>query len=161
MVIILSMQLLMMRLLPWCYISPPTRTNYSWKKKCSKNWAHTAEWKINDRSFYDILDQICMDTNLYSFVKQHESKRDERGAYYHIYSRWLSPNHFDATASEAEMALQTSRYDDKKKAWNWEKFVAWHVKCHIILGNIMEYGYQGHDQASKNQYLLNGIRCDK
>ena len=59
------------------------------------------------------------------------------------------------------MALQTSKYDGEKKAWNWEKYVAWHVKYHIILGNLMECGYQGLNPGSKVRYLLNGIRCDK
>ena len=72
----------------------------------------------------------------------------------------LGPNHVNA-ASEAEMALQMSMYDGKKKALNWEKYVAWHVKYHIILGNLMEYGYQGLDPGSKVWYLLNGIKCNK
>ena len=59
------------------------------------------------------------------------------------------------------MALQTSIYDDEKKAWNWEKYVAQHVMCHIIPGNFMEYGYQGLDPGLEVLYLLNGIRCDK
>ena len=67
----------------------------------------------------------------------------------------------NATASEAEMVLQMSMYYGEKKAWNWEKYVSYHVKYHIILGNLMEYGYQSLDQGSKVQYLLNCIRCDK
>ena len=59
------------------------------------------------------------------------------------------------------MALQMLTYNGEKKAWNWEKYVAQHVKYHIILGNLMEYGYQGLDTGSKVRYLLNGIRCDK
>ena len=59
------------------------------------------------------------------------------------------------------MALQMSRYDGKRKAWNWEKYVAQHVKYHTILGNLMEYGYQGLDPRLKVWYLLIGIRCDK
>ena len=47
------------------------------------------------------------------------------------------------------------------KAWNWEKYVAQHVKYYIILGNLIEYGSQGLDPESKVRYLLNGIRCDK
>ena len=49
-----------------------------------------------------ILDQICKDTDLYPYVKQHKSKRDGRGAFYAIHSRWLGSNHVNATASEAE-----------------------------------------------------------
>ena len=51
-------------------------------------------------------------------------------------------------------------YDGDKKSWNWEKHVAWHAKYHIILGNLMEYGYQGPDSGSKVQHMLNGILCD-
>ena len=53
-----------------------------------------------------------------------------------------------------------STYDGDKRAWNWEKYIAHHVKYHIILGNLMDYGYQGLDSGSKGQYL-SGIRSDK
>ena len=59
---------------------------------------------------------ICKDTDLYPYVKQHQSKRNGRGVYYAIQSRWLSPNHVNATAPEAKMALQMSTYDGEKKA---------------------------------------------
>ena len=119
------------------------------------------EYKIDNRTVYYIIDQICKDTDLYPYVKQHKSKRDGREAFYAIHSRWLGLNHVNATASEAEMALQMGIYDGEKKAWNWEKCVTQHVKYHIILGNLMECGYQGLDPGSKVRYLYNGIRCDK
>ena len=90
-----------------------------------------------------------MDTDLYPYVKQHKSKRDSRGAFYAIHSRGLGLNHVNMTATEAEMALQTSTYDSEKRAWNWEKYVARHVKYHIILANLMEYGYQELDPGAK------------
>ena len=49
----------------------------------------TAVYKIDNRSVCDILDQICKDTNLYLYIKQYESKRDSRGAFYAIHSRWM------------------------------------------------------------------------
>ena len=52
-------------------------------------------------------------------------------------------------------------YDGRKKAWNWEKYVAQHIKYHMILGNLMKYGHQWLDPKLKVWYLLNGIRCDK
>ena len=70
-------------------------------------------------------------------------------------------NHVNTTASQAELSLQMSTNDGEKKAWNREKYIAWHVKYHIILENLVEYGYQGLDLGSKVQFLLNGIRCDK
>ena len=144
MVTTISMPLLMMKWLQGC----------QWAK-C------TAEYKIDNRSVYDILDQICMDNDLYPYVEQHKSMGEGREVFYAINSRWLSPNNVNATASETEMVLQISTYDSEKKAWNWKKYVAWHVEYHIILGNLMEYGQQGLDPRSKVWYLLNGIRCDK
>ena len=35
-----------------------------------------------------------------------------------------------------------------------------HVKYHIILENLKNYGYQDLDQGSEACYQLNGIRCD-
>ena len=72
----------------------------------------------------------------------------------------MGPNHVNAMASEAQLVLQMSRCNGKKKAWNQEMHVAQHFKYHIILKNLLEYGYQGLDPGSKVQYLLHSIRCD-
>ena len=120
---------------------PPDKSRLLSKKDAQTALALMAEYKIDNQMVYDILDQICKDTELYPYVKQHESKRDGRGAFYAIHSRWLGQNHVNATASEAWMAVPTSTNDREKVAWNWEKYVACHVKYHIILGNLMEYGY--------------------
>ena len=37
---------------------------------------HMPEYQIDKRTVYDILDQICKDTDLYHYVKQHKPKRD-------------------------------------------------------------------------------------
>ena len=50
---------------------------------------HTAVYEIDNRSVYDILDQIDKDTDLYLYVKKH--KRNGREAFYSF--RWLGPNH--------------------------------------------------------------------
>ena len=75
---------------------------------------HKAEYEIDNRSLYDILDQICKDTDLYPYVKQHKSKRDSRGAFYAIHSRWLGLNHVKVAASEAKLVLQMSMHDGEK-----------------------------------------------
>ena len=136
------------------HLTPDKNRMYSEKSAWSE---HTAECKIDNRSFYDILDQIFKDRDLYPYFKQHKSKRD-RGGFYAIHFRWLGPNHAN-TASEATIVLQMLKYGEEK-AFNWEKYVVQHVKYHIILENLMELGYQGFDTGSKVQYLLNGIRCD-
>ena len=84
------------------------------KNKLHNKQSAQSEYEIDNRSVYDILDQIYRNTDLYQYVKQNKSKRDGRGVYYAIHSRWLGPNHVNMTASEAKMALQTSMYDGKK-----------------------------------------------
>ena len=37
-------------------------------------------------------------------------------------------------------------------------YITHHVKYHIILGNLMGYGYQSLEPGQKVSYLLNGIR---
>ena len=61
----------------------------------------------------------------------------------------VGPNHVRATASEAEWVLQMLVYNREKKACNWDKYVAQHVKYHIFVKNLMEYGYQGLSPRSK------------
>ena len=48
---------------------------------------HTAEYKINNRSVNDMMDQIYKDADLYPYVEQHKFKRDGRGEFYAIDSR--------------------------------------------------------------------------
>ena len=95
--------------------------------------ACTEEYEIDNRSVYDILNQICKDTDLCPYVKQHKLKRDSRGVFTSsISGGWAQI--MSTPASEAEMTL------GEKKAWNWEKYVAQHVKNHIILGNLIRNG---------------------
>ena len=62
--------------------------------------AQMADYMIDNRSVYDIFDQICKDTDLYPYVNQHKSKRDGRGVFYAIHSRWFGPNHVNVTACQ-------------------------------------------------------------
>ena len=122
---------------------------------------HTPKNKIDKRTVYDILNQICNDTGLYLHVKQYKPRRNCSGAFYANHSRWLGRNHANTLVSEAEAVLQATMYDEEMKAWSWEKYVSWHVNYYLILENIKEYGYQGLDPRKKVCHLLNGIWCNK
>ena len=81
---------------------PPAKKNKLLSGKDAQTaWAHTAEYEIDSPTVWDILDQICKDTDLYMYFKQHKSNRDSRGAHHAIHSRWLGPNHVNTTASGA------------------------------------------------------------
>ena len=99
---------------------PPGKKKLHNKQSAQSVTENMAEYKIDNRSVYDILDKICKNTNLYPYLKHHKSKRNRRGAYYAIYSRWLSLNHVNVIASEAKMILQMSTYDGKKAISSWE-----------------------------------------
>ena len=66
---------------------PPIKNELLLEQDAQTARAHTAEYEIDNRSVYDILDQICKDTDLYPYVKQHKSKNDGRVAFYAIHSR--------------------------------------------------------------------------
>ena len=104
---------------------PPDKNRLHDEQSAQSVKEHTAENEIDNRNVYDILDQICKDTDLYPY----------------------DPFQVIRPKSKAQLVLQMSMYDGEMKAWKWEKYVAQHVKYHIILGNFMEYGYQGLDSG--------------
>ena len=55
---------------------PPDKSKLHNKQSVQSVIKHTAVYEIDNRSVYDILDQICKDTDLYLYVKQHTPKRD-------------------------------------------------------------------------------------
>ena len=61
------------------------------EKDVQRAQVYSTEYKIDNRMVYDVLDQICKDTDLYPYVKQHKPKRDGRGAFYAIHSRVARP----------------------------------------------------------------------
>ena len=65
----------------------PEKNKFLPEKDAQTVQAHMPEYKIDNRTVNDILDQICKDTDLYPYVKQHKSKRDRRGSFYAIHSR--------------------------------------------------------------------------
>ena len=100
-------------------LHPPTDKNRLHNEQRAQSVKeHTSKYEIDNRSVYDILDQINKDTDLYQYIKQHKSKSDGRGSFYAIHSRFLGLNHDSATASEAKFVLQMSMYDGEKKTWN-------------------------------------------
>ena len=58
----------------------PDKNKLLLEKDVQRAQVCTAENKIDNRTVYDTLDQICKDTDLYPNVMQHKPKRDDRGA---------------------------------------------------------------------------------
>ena len=55
---------------------PPYRNKLHLEHNVHEGREHTVEFKIDNRTVYDIINQNCKDTDLYPYVKQHKSKRD-------------------------------------------------------------------------------------
>ena len=72
---------------------PPDKNKLLLERDAHRVQDRTAEYIIDNRMVYDILDQICKDTDLYPYVKEHKSKRDCRGAFHAIHSWRIGPNH--------------------------------------------------------------------
>ena len=65
-------------------------------------------------------------------------------------------------ASRAENRLQELSLDgQRKKNWDFNKYVLAHKEQHIILEKLKEYGYAGIDDNSKIRYFLQGITDPK
>ena len=69
---------------------PPDKNRLLLEKDVQKAQDCTTEYKIDNRTVYDVKGSDLK-------VKQHKSKRDSRGMFYAIHSRWLGPNHVNVT----------------------------------------------------------------
>ena len=50
---------------------PPDRNKLYNKQSAHSVAEHTAEYNIDNRSFYEVMDRICKETDLYPCVKKH------------------------------------------------------------------------------------------
>ena len=73
---------------------------------------------------------------LHHCVMLHKSKWDGIGVFYVILSRWLCPNHVNATASETKLALKMSLYHGEKRHGTGKGALLKMLKYHIILETL-------------------------
>ena len=62
---------------------PPDKTRSYNEQSAQSVKEHTAEYKIDNRSVYDILDQICNDVDLYHMSNRISSRGMEKGIICH------------------------------------------------------------------------------
>ena len=56
----------------------------------------------------------------------------------------------NTTASETEMALQMMTHSEEKKAWNWEKYVAYMSSTILSWETLWNMGSKGLIQGQKS-----------
>ena len=78
-----------------------------------------AEYEIDNRMVYDILNLIYKDKDLYQSVKHHKT----------FHFRWLGSNHVNATVLDDKAALQTLTYDGKRKHGTGRCILPCYAQC--------------------------------
>ena len=94
-----------------------------------------AEYEKDNKTVYDTLGQICKDTTLYPYVKQH--KGWQRSMLCHPL-RLLGPNHVSETASEAG-SIANVDIQWRKEDMKLGKVFILMCQVHIIHENLKEY----------------------
>ena len=85
--------------------------------------------------------------------------QDSQAVLFDIHKHFLGPDHVSRWTTEAERKLQTSHYDDERKGWDWDKYVALLKEQHTIIKSLANYGYSGMDDGTKSCHFLKTSRA--
>ena len=123
-----------------------------------KSGPFTEEFLSDRKRVWDLLSSFMDSTDAVTVIKPHKIKCDGRGAFLAIWNHYLGQNNVDHMANEAEKTLSSFRYHAEGRTFNFEKLVLMHLKAHIILEGLVEYGYIGIDERSKVRHLMDSIK---
>jgi len=111
---------------------------------------------------WKLLWSVVKDTQWVTYIKPFVAKQDGRRAFTTLYVTLLGPESIGNHASMAENALNKLAYDgNRKKNWNFEKYIVGHREQHLILTKLTEFGHSGIDETSKIRQFLQGITDPK
>jgi hypothetical protein len=106
---------------------------------------------------WELFSELTRDKDCWSYVRPAQKTRDGRLAYQGLRGHYLGVNNVDNMSSRAEHKLATPSTVERKRRWNFEKYVKLHVDQHAILQGLVAHGYAGIDERSKVRHLMNGI----
>ena len=119
-------------------------------------------FKLDNTIVWKLLLSILTDTTFITYIKRFASKQDGRSAFKALKTHLLGEDAINNHASKAENRLTELNLDgQRKKNWDFNKYVLAHKEQHIILEKLTEYGYAGIDDNSKIRYFLQGITDPK
>ena len=74
--------------------------------------------------------------------------------FFDIHKCFLGPDHVARQAIDAKGKLQNSHYDDERKTWDWDKYVALYKEQHAIMESLADYGDSCMDNGTKVHHFL-------
>lgn len=115
-------------------------------------------FRLDNNQVWKILHHVVKDTRFKDYIKKHTQKMDGRGAFETLHSQLLGRQSINNYAATAENTLQNLTLDGtKSKRWNFDTYVAAHMREHATIEKLKEHGYKGIDEASKVRHFVQGI----
>ena len=113
-------------------------------------------FKVDNIMVYQILSKRFTNMDAFFYEKQRRATQDGQVVFINIHKHFLGSDHVIRQATDVEGKLQNFHYDDKRKTWDWDKYVALHKEQHAIMESLTDYGYSGMDNGTKVHQFLQG-----
>jgi hypothetical protein len=116
---------------------------------------------VDNFKVWEILQEICLDNNAWTWIKSFARSRNGRGAYLALHSHYLGISKSDNIQAEAENKLKNTFYSGERRNWNFERYVQIHKDQHTAIEGLFRYGYPSLDERTKVRHLMAGIRTNE
>jgi hypothetical protein len=115
---------------------------------------------VNDnKKVFDVLRTILVDTDPFVWIKDHQRRRNGRGAWMSLKAHYLGASRADTVANTAENQMDNTFYEGERRRFGFEKYVQVHREAHAEIAALAEEGlHDGIDNRTKVRKLTNGIR---
>lgn len=115
-------------------------------------------YKEDNLKLWNILKIAFMNSPGYYIIQPFEATKNGRKAYLALKNFYEGEDFIARSIEEAFVKLNSTYYKGETSRFNFEKYINIHLESHKLL---IDAGYQmgrGMDEATKCQYLKNGIR---
>lgn len=116
---------------------------------------------VDNFKVWEILHEICLDNNAWTWIKSFSRNRNGRAAYQALHSHYLGISKSDNIQAEAENKLKNTFYSGERRNWNFERYVQIHKDQHTAIEGLFQYGYPSLDERSKVRHLMAGVRTNE
>ena len=107
---------------------------------------------------WKLLYGLLKDSYYLTYIKKYQKTQDGREAFFTLHEQLLGNSALDNHASKAENKISNLTLDgQKRKGWNFEKYVTAHMEQHQILEKLKNFGHSGIDENSKVRLFIKGI----
>jgi hypothetical protein len=123
---------------------------------------HTGLSFVDDRhTVWEILSNIYGKYSCFVYIKSALPTRNGRDAHILLFDHFLGPNNVGNMASDADIKLTGTLYNDGNKKFTWETCVQINTEQNSVLNGLKGYGYASIDYSSKVRHFLKGIKTNE